>query len=105
VGPRPISTRASISLAVAAGYLSIAPVVLHLRNRYSSTAYIDLFAVAGLTVVVIGSIGAASKAAVVPAFSTLYRAVVLGLWQTLVPAAVWLLGTAWAARRDGPTAA
>ena len=171
MGPRPISTRASISFAAAAfslelvaavmyaaaggpsgglsvdpskllasgpsgaslirwgslivmvGYLSIAPVVLYLRNRYSGTAYIDLFAVAGLTVVVIGSIGAASmaaagpplmmeyaaasaaqKAALAPAFSTLYRAVVLGLWQTLetIPAAVWLLGTAWAARRNGP---
>ena len=171
MGPRPISTRASISFAVAAftlelvaaamysaaggpsgglsvdpskllasgptgatlirwgsladmmGYLSIAPVVLYLRNRYLGTAYVDLFAVAGLTVVVIGSIGAASmaaaappliteyaaataaqKAAAVPAFSTLYRAVVLGLWQTLetIPATVWLLGTALAARREAP---
>ena len=171
MGPRPISTRASISFAVAAftlelvaaamysaaggpsgglsvdpskllasgptgatlirwgslidmvGYLSIAPVVLYLRNRYSGNAYVDLFAVAGLTVVVIGSIGAASmaaaappliteyaaasaaqKAAAVPAFSTLYRAVVLGLWQTLetIPATVWLLGTALAARREAP---
>ena len=111
------------SLIDMVGYLSIAPVVLYLRNRYSGNAYVDLFAVAGLTVVVIGSIGAASmaaaappliteyaaasaaqKAAAVPAFSTLYRAVVLGLWQTLetIPATVWLLGTALAARREAP---
>ncbi len=38
------------------------------------------------------------------AFGTLYRAVVEGMWQTLetIPAAVWLLGTATAARRAGP---
>jgi hypothetical protein len=47
---------------------------------------------------------AAQKAAVLPAFATLYRAVVLGLWQTLetIPATVWLLGTASVARRLGP---
>lgn len=47
---------------------------------------------------------AAQKQAMVPAFATLYRAVVLGMWQTLVTilAAVWLLGTAAAARREGP---
>ena len=104
------------SLIDMVGYLSIAPVVLYLRNRYLGTAYVDLFAVAGLTVVVIGSTevgpliteyaaaNAAQKAAAVPAFSTLYRAVVLGLWQTLetIPATVWLLGTALAARREAP---
>ena len=111
------------SLIDMVGYLSIAPVVLYLRNRYSGTAYIDLFAFAGLTVVVIGSIGATSmataappliteyatataaqKSALLPAFATLYRVVVLGMWQTLetIPAAVWLLGTASAARREGP---
>ncbi len=105
------------------GYLSIAPVVLYLRDRYASSRYVDLFAAAGLAVVVIGSIGAASmataapalindyvaasaaqKQAIVPAFATLYRVVVLGMWQTLetIPAAVWLLGTASAARREGP---
>jgi hypothetical protein len=105
------------------GYLSMAPVVIYLRDRYASARYVDLFAAAGLAVVVIGSIGAASMAtaapalindyvtasaaqrqALLPAFATLYRAVVLGLWQTLeaFPLTVWLLGTASAARRDGP---
>jgi hypothetical protein len=105
------------------GYLSIAPVVVYLRARYSAARYVDLFAAAGLAVVVIGSIGAASMAtaapaliidyvsasaaqrqADLPAFATLYRAVVLGMWQTLeaIPASVWLLGTASAARREGP---
>jgi hypothetical protein len=105
------------------GYLSIAPVVVYLRARYADARYVDLFAAAGLAVVVIGSIGAASmataapplindyvaasaaqKQALLPAFATLYRAVVLGMWQTLeaIPAAVWLLGTASAARREGP---
>ena len=105
------------------GYLSLAPVVIYLRARYATARYIDLFAAAGLAVVVIGSIGAASmataaaalitdystassaqKEAIVPAFATLYRAVVLGMWQTLetIPAAVWLLGTASGARRKGP---
>ncbi len=105
------------------GYLSIAPVVLYLRARYASARYIDLFAFAGFALVVIGSIGAASmavaapplinsyaaanaaeKQALLPAFATLYRAVVVGMWQTLetIPAAVWLLGTAWVSRREGP---
>jgi hypothetical protein len=105
------------------GYLCIAPVVVYLRARYATVRYADLFAAAGLAVVVIGSIGAASmataapalindyaaasaaqKQAMLPAFATLYRTVVLGLWQTLetIPAAVWLLGTASAARRQGP---
>jgi hypothetical protein len=105
------------------GYLSIAPVVVYLRARYSAARYVDLFAAAGLAVVIIGSIGAASMAtaapalineygtasgaqrqAMLPAFATLYRVVVLGMWQTLetIPATVWLLGTASAARRDGP---
>jgi hypothetical protein len=105
------------------GYLSLAPVVLYLRTRYSGSSQIDLFAAAGLALVLIGSIGAAAmataapplisgyatataaqKTALVPAFATLYRVVVLGMWQTLetIPAAVWLLGTASAARREGP---
>jgi hypothetical protein len=105
------------------GYLSIAPVVVYLRARYSAAPNVDLFAAAGLAVVVIGSIGAASMATaappliheyaaasgaqkqlVLPAFATLYRAVVVGMWQTLetIPATVWLLGTASAARREGP---
>ncbi len=105
------------------GYLCLAPLVLFFRARYSAAPYVDLFTAAGLAVVVIGSIGAASmataapplitgyatstaaqKAALLPAFATLYRVVVLGMWQTLetIPATVWLLGTASAARREGP---
>jgi len=105
------------------GYLSLAPVVVYLRARYASASFSDLFAAAGLAVVVIGSIGAvtmataapplindyatasgAAKQALVPVFATLYRAVVLGLWQTLetIPWAIWLLGNAFAARREGP---
>ena len=107
------------------GYMSIAPVVIYLRARYSMARYSDLFAVAGLAVVVIGSIGAVSmataappliteyaagsaaqKAALLPVFATLYRAVVIGLWQTLetIPATIWLIGNALAARRHGPRA-
>ena len=107
------------------GYLCLAPVILYLRARYATSRYVDLFAAAGLAVVVIGSMGAAAmataapplindfaaasgaaKQALVPAFATLYRTVVLGLWQTLetIPWAVWLLGTAAAARREGPRA-
>ncbi|HEX9095395.1 MAG TPA: hypothetical protein VF990_04755 [Candidatus Dormibacteraeota bacterium] len=105
------------------GYLSLAPVVIYLRARYPIASLTDLFAAAGLAVVVIGSIGAAAmataappmindfatatgaaKQALMPAFATLYRTVVLGLWQTLetIPWAVWLLGSAFAARREGP---
>ena len=105
------------------GYLSIAPVVLYLRARYAAARYADVFAFAGLALVVIGSIGAVSmataapplitayvsasaaqKQAMLPAFATLYRAVVVGLWQTLetIPAAIWLLGIARIARREGP---
>jgi hypothetical protein len=98
-------------------------VVLYLRARYSTARFIDLFAAAGLALVVIGSIGAVSMAtaapplirdygaargaqreAILPAFATLYRAAVVGMWQTLetIPATVWLWGTASAARREGP---
>jgi hypothetical protein len=105
------------------GYLSLAPIVIYLRARYATSRLSDLFAASGLAVVVIGSIGAAAmataapplindfatatgaaKQALVPAFATLYRTVVLGLWQTLetIPWGVWLLGTAFAARREGP---
>jgi hypothetical protein len=111
------------SLIDMVGYLCLAPVVIYLRARYATASFTDVFAAAGLAVVVIGSIGAAAmataapplindfatasgaaKQALVPAFATLYRAVVLGLWQTLetIPWAVWLLGSAFAARREGP---
>jgi hypothetical protein len=105
------------------GYLCIAPVCLYLRQRYSAARFIDLYTTAGLAVVVIGSIGAVAMAAAAPplinefaggsdaqrltlepVFATLYRVVVVGMWQTLetIPAAIWLLGTATVARREGP---
>ena len=105
------------------GYLCIAPVVLYLRGRYAGAASIDLYAVAGLAVVVIGSIGAvvmataaphlieqyrtaspAMRQTLEPIFDTMYRGVVEGMWQTLetIPAAVWLVGTAIAARGRAP---
>jgi hypothetical protein len=40
------------------GYLSIAPVIIYLRARYAAARYTDLFAAAGLALVLIGSIGA-----------------------------------------------
>jgi hypothetical protein len=101
------------------GYLCIPPVVLYLRGRYADARFIDLYAVAGLAVVVIGAVGAVVMATAAPhlidqystaspvvrqslepVFGTLYRAVVEGLWQTLesIPAAVWLTGTAVALR-------
>jgi hypothetical protein len=107
------------------GYLCIAPVCLFLRQRYSAAKYIDLYTAAGLALVVIGSIGAAAmatgappliteysagnsaqKLALAPVFGTLNRVVVEGMWQTLetIPATIWLLGTATAARREGPRA-
>jgi hypothetical protein len=105
------------------GYLCIAPVCLYLRQRYSAARFIDLYTAAGLAVVIIGSIGAVAMAAAAPplingftagsaaqqlalepVFGTLYRVVVEGMWQTLetIPAAIWLLGTATVARREGP---
>lgn len=106
------------------GYLSLAPVVLFLRERYAGTTLADLYAVAGLAFVVIGAIGAVILASAAPdlierygavsgagrqvfagTLSTVYREVVVGMWNTLelIPAAVWGLGMAsvvW--RHDGP---
>jgi hypothetical protein len=101
------------------GYLCIAPVVLYLWDRYANARLINLFAIAGISVVVIGSIGAVVMRAAAPflirqyqvaspagrhsidfVFGVLYRGVVEGMWQTLVAllAAIWLLGTAFAVR-------
>jgi hypothetical protein len=101
------------------GYLCIAPVVLYLRERHAGARLINLYAVAGICLVVIGSIGAVVMATAAPylidqyhvassggkqsidlVFTALYRAVVVGMWQTLetIPGAVWLIGTAIAIR-------
>jgi hypothetical protein len=101
------------------GYLCIAPVVLYLRDRYAGARAINLYAVAGIALVVVGSIGAVVMRAAAPylirqyqvaspaglhtidfVFGVLYRGVIEGMWQTLVAllAAIWLLGTAFAAR-------
>jgi len=101
------------------GYLCIAPVVLYLRDRYADRRLINLYAIAGLALVVIGSIGDVVMRAAAPylirqyqvaspagrqsldfVFGALYRGVIEGMWQTLVAilAAIWLLGTANAVR-------
>jgi hypothetical protein len=102
------------------GYLCIAPVVLYLSDRYAGARAINLYAVAGIALVVVGSTGDVVMRAAAPylirqyqvaspagrhsidfVFGVLYRGVVEGMWQTLVAilAAIWLLGTAFAARR------
>jgi hypothetical protein len=101
------------------GYLCIAPVVLYLRDRYAGARLIDLYAVAGIALVVVGAIGDVMMRAAAPylirqyhlaspagrhsidfVFGVLYRGVVEGMWQTLVAllAAIWLIGTAFAVR-------
>jgi hypothetical protein len=101
------------------GYLCIAPVVLYLRDRYAGAQAINLYAVAGIALVVVGTTGDVVMRAAAPylirqyqvaspagrhsidfVFGVLYRGVVEGMWQTLVAllAAIWLLGTAYAAR-------
>jgi hypothetical protein len=97
------------------GYLCIAPVVLYLRDRHAGARLINLYAVAGMCLVVIGSVGAVVMATAAPylidqyhlassggkqnidlVFTALYRAVVVGIWQTLeaLAGAAWLIGTA-----------
>lgn len=101
------------------GYLCMAPVVLYLRDRHSGARLINLYAVAGIVLVVIGSIGAVVMSTAAPylidqyqsgsppgkqsvelVFGVLYRAVVVGMWQTLetIPFAAWTIGTAVAIR-------
>jgi len=107
------------------GYLCMAPVVLYLRDRHARARLINLYAVAGIALVLIGSIGAVVMSAAAPylidqyqsaspagrqgielVFGTLYRAVVVGMWQTLeaIPFAAWMIGTAVAIRRTAPRA-
>jgi hypothetical protein len=101
------------------GYFCIAPVVLYLRDRYAGARLINVYAVAGILVAVVGSIGDVVMRAAAPylirqyqvaspagrhsidfVFGALYRGVVEGMWQTLVAllAAIWLIGTAIAIR-------
>jgi hypothetical protein len=101
------------------GYFCIAPVVLYLRDRYAGAGLIDLYAVAGIALVVVGAIGDVVMRSAAPylirqyqvaspagrhsidfVFGVLYRGVVEGMWQTLVAllAAIWLIGTAFAVR-------
>jgi hypothetical protein len=101
------------------GYVCMALVVLYLRDRYSGARLINLCALAGIALVVIGSIGAVIMSTAAPylidqyqsaspagrqsielVFGVLYRAVVVGMWQTLetIPFAAWLFGTALAIR-------
>ena len=101
------------------GYLCIAPVVLYLRDRYAGARLINLYAVAGIALVVVGAVGDVVMRAAAPylirqyqvaspagrhsldfVFGVLYRGVVEGMWQTLVAllAAIWLIGTAFAVR-------
>jgi hypothetical protein len=101
------------------GYLCMAPVVLYLRDRHAGARLINLYAIAGIALVVIGSIGAVVMSTAAPylidqyqsaspsgkqsielVFGVLYRAVVVGMWQTLetIPFAAWLIGTAVAIR-------
>jgi hypothetical protein len=102
------------------GYLCIAPVALYLRDRYAGAPAINLYAIAGIAVVVIGSVGDVVMRAAAPylirqyqvaspagrqsldfMFGALYRGVVEGMWQTLgaLLTAIWLIGTAIAMRR------
>jgi hypothetical protein len=101
------------------GYVCIVPVVVYLRDRHAGVRYVNLYAVAGIALVIIGVIGAVVMSTAAPylidqyhaassggkqnielVFTALYRAVVEGMWQTLetIPAAVWLIGTALAIR-------
>jgi hypothetical protein len=101
------------------GYFCIAPVVLYLRDRYADARLINLYAVAGIALVVVGASGDVVMRAAAPylirqyqvaspagrvsidfVFGVLYRGVVEGMWQTLVAllAAIWLIGTAFAVR-------
>jgi hypothetical protein len=101
------------------GYLCMAPVVLYLRDRCARANLANLYAFAGMALIVIGCIGAVVMSTAAPylidqyhssssaarqsidlVFGALYRGVVLGMWQTLetIPFAVWMIGNAIALR-------
>lgn len=104
------------------GYLCAVPLAIYLRERFSGENAIDLFTLAGILFLVLGSLGAVilafagapliheyatasagGKQAVATVFATIYRIVFSGIWQTLdgFVAGVWLFGTGRLAWRQG----
>lgn len=96
------------------GYLSAVPLAIYLRERFRGQNAIDLYTLAGILFVVLGSLGAVTlayagtplvreyetasaggKQVAASVFATVYRIVFFGLWQTLdgFVAGVWLFGT------------
>jgi hypothetical protein len=105
-------------------YLLLAPLMLALRRELAPPGHregLDLATIAGLSYVLIGSMGAVtlavaspplinaaaeggtSGATAVTMFTTLTEVVHHGLWQTLeaIPLGIWLLMTGLAMRRAG----
>jgi hypothetical protein len=104
------------------GYLSAVPLAIYLRQRFRGQDAIDLFTLAGILFLLLGSLAAVilafagaplmreyatasagGKPVAATAFATIYRIVFFGMWQTLdaFPAGVWLLGTGRLAWRQG----
>ena len=111
------------------GYLALAPIVVYLHGRLTTTAsgqgqrswVVDLLTSAALAWVLVGAIGAALWASAGPplleasgpgsdsaeatrvAFSALANAVNVGLWGTLewLLLPVWLIGVGWLVRAEG----
>lgn len=107
------------------GYLSAVPLAIYLRERFRGQNAIDLFTLAGILFLVLGSLGAlilafagaplmreydtasaGGKQVAATVFFTVYRIVFFGIWQTLDPfvAGVWLCGTGRLAWRQGARA-
>ena len=95
------------------GYLSAVPLAIYLQQRFRGEPAIDLFTVAGILFLVLGSLGAVilayagtplvreyatastgGKPIDATVFATVYRIVFFGTWQTLdaFPAGLWLFG-------------
>lgn len=107
------------------GYLSAVPLAIYLRERFRGQNAIDLFTLAGILFLVLGSLGAlilafagaplireyetasaGGKQVAATVFATVYRIVFYGIWQTLDPVVggVWLFGTGRLAWRQGAKA-
>ncbi len=107
------------------GYLSAVPLAIYLRERFRLDHAIDLFTLAGILFLVLGSLGAvilafagapqvseyatapvAGKPVNAAVFATVYRIVFFGMWQTLdaFPAGLWLFGTGRLAWMQGARA-